>query len=254
MSVAELSEVDGADKAGLSGCNQSQMWSGPRHGGPTTSAVSGGDGGGGGRGHSWMTSDPEKGTTSQGWQLPWTRQTTCYHLVRSRGLRLRSKSFGAALFHSATFKYLQFIYLLGFFFIRNVFITCSEMVALKCPETIITSVSGRGRLQYPQMSCSTRFYMKHSYEQVHCYTFMILPVKIADLDVILAASATAFSNCFTLLSHCTYLFHLRLSFHQLSLYTSKLRSNRILKRKKRAEKCKHLCWLECIYWTDWMIQ
>lgn len=40
MSVAELSEVDGADKAGLSGYNQSQMWSSPRHGGPTTSAVS----------------------------------------------------------------------------------------------------------------------------------------------------------------------------------------------------------------------
>lgn len=50
MSVAELSEVDGADKAGLSGCNQSQMWSGPRHGGPTTSAVSGGEGEGGGEG------------------------------------------------------------------------------------------------------------------------------------------------------------------------------------------------------------
>lgn len=68
-SVAELSEVDGADKAGLSGCNQSQMWSDPRHGGPTTSAVSGGERGGRGRGeggHSWMTSDPEKGTTSQG--------------------------------------------------------------------------------------------------------------------------------------------------------------------------------------------
>lgn len=44
ISVAELSEVDGADKAGLSGCNQSQMWSGPHHGGPTTSAVSGGEG------------------------------------------------------------------------------------------------------------------------------------------------------------------------------------------------------------------
>lgn len=29
VSVAELSEVDGADKAGLSGCNQSQMWSEP---------------------------------------------------------------------------------------------------------------------------------------------------------------------------------------------------------------------------------
>lgn len=35
------SEVRGADKAGLSGRNQSQMWSGPRHGGPTTSALSG---------------------------------------------------------------------------------------------------------------------------------------------------------------------------------------------------------------------
>lgn len=46
MSVAELSKVDGADKAGLSGCNQTQMWSGPRHGGPTTSAASGGDEGG----------------------------------------------------------------------------------------------------------------------------------------------------------------------------------------------------------------
>lgn len=34
-------EVRGADKAGLSGRNQSQMWSGPRHGGPTTSALSG---------------------------------------------------------------------------------------------------------------------------------------------------------------------------------------------------------------------
>lgn len=41
MSVAALGEVDGADKAGLSGRNQSQMWSGPRHGGPTTSAASG---------------------------------------------------------------------------------------------------------------------------------------------------------------------------------------------------------------------
>lgn len=45
--VAELSKVDEADKAGLSGCNQSQMWSGPHHGGPTTSAVSEGGGGGG---------------------------------------------------------------------------------------------------------------------------------------------------------------------------------------------------------------
>lgn len=43
-SGAELSKVDGADKAGLSGRNQCQMWSGPRHGGPTTSAVSGGEG------------------------------------------------------------------------------------------------------------------------------------------------------------------------------------------------------------------
>lgn len=43
MTVAELSKVDGADKAGLSGCNQSQMWSGPRHGGPTTSAASRGE-------------------------------------------------------------------------------------------------------------------------------------------------------------------------------------------------------------------
>lgn len=48
MSIAELSKVDGADKAGLSGCNQSQMWSGPHHGGPTTSALSGGQGKGGG--------------------------------------------------------------------------------------------------------------------------------------------------------------------------------------------------------------
>lgn len=39
-SIAELSKVHAADKAGLSGRNQSQMWSGPRHGGPTTSAVS----------------------------------------------------------------------------------------------------------------------------------------------------------------------------------------------------------------------
>lgn len=45
MSVAALGEVDGADKAGLSGRNQSQMRSGPRHGGPTTSAASGGGGG-----------------------------------------------------------------------------------------------------------------------------------------------------------------------------------------------------------------
>lgn len=44
VSVVELSEVCGADKAGLSGCNQSQMWSGPRHGGPTTSALSRGEG------------------------------------------------------------------------------------------------------------------------------------------------------------------------------------------------------------------
>lgn len=41
MSPAGPSEVRGADKAGLSGHNQSQMWSGPRHGGPTTSALSG---------------------------------------------------------------------------------------------------------------------------------------------------------------------------------------------------------------------
>lgn len=47
-SVAELSEVNGADKAGLSGCNQSQMRSDPRRGGPATSAVSGGEGEGGG--------------------------------------------------------------------------------------------------------------------------------------------------------------------------------------------------------------
>lgn len=40
ISLAELREVDGVDKAGLSGCNQSQMWSSPCHGGPTTSAVS----------------------------------------------------------------------------------------------------------------------------------------------------------------------------------------------------------------------
>lgn len=46
-STAELSKVDGADKAGLSGCNQSQMWLDSRHGGPTTSAISGEGGGGG---------------------------------------------------------------------------------------------------------------------------------------------------------------------------------------------------------------
>lgn len=40
-SAAGPGEVRGADKAGLSGLNQSQMWSGPRHGGPTTSALSG---------------------------------------------------------------------------------------------------------------------------------------------------------------------------------------------------------------------
>lgn len=40
-SAARPGEVRGADKAGLSGPNQSQMWSGPRHGGPTTSALSG---------------------------------------------------------------------------------------------------------------------------------------------------------------------------------------------------------------------
>lgn len=40
ISVAEPSRVDGADKAGLSGRNQSQMWPGPSHGGPTTSAAS----------------------------------------------------------------------------------------------------------------------------------------------------------------------------------------------------------------------
>lgn len=65
MSVAELRKVDGADKAGLSGCNQSQMWSSPHHGGPTTSAVSEGQERGGG-GHSWMTSNLKKGTTSLG--------------------------------------------------------------------------------------------------------------------------------------------------------------------------------------------
>lgn len=37
--------MDGADKAGLSGFNQSQMWSGPRHGGLTASAASGGGNG-----------------------------------------------------------------------------------------------------------------------------------------------------------------------------------------------------------------
>lgn len=41
VSPAGPSEVRWADKAGLSGHNQSQMWSGPRHGGPTTSALSG---------------------------------------------------------------------------------------------------------------------------------------------------------------------------------------------------------------------
>lgn len=44
VSPAGPSEVRGADKAGLSGHNQSQMWSGPRHGGPTASALSGGRG------------------------------------------------------------------------------------------------------------------------------------------------------------------------------------------------------------------
>lgn len=68
VSPAGPSEVRGADKAGLSGPNQSQMWSGPRHGGPTTSALSGvgvcvGRKGWRGRGHSWLTSDPAQGRT-----------------------------------------------------------------------------------------------------------------------------------------------------------------------------------------------
>lgn len=45
-----------------------------------------------GRGHSWLTSDPEQGrTTSQCWQLPWTRQATCYHLSPSHGLQALSR-------------------------------------------------------------------------------------------------------------------------------------------------------------------
>lgn len=48
--------------------------------------------GGWGRGHSWLTSDPAQGrTTSQCWQLPWTRQATCYHLPLSHGLRALSR-------------------------------------------------------------------------------------------------------------------------------------------------------------------
>lgn len=45
-----------------------------------------------GRGHSWLTSDPAQGrTTSQCWQLPWTRQATCYHLPLSQALRALSR-------------------------------------------------------------------------------------------------------------------------------------------------------------------
>lgn len=65
------------------------------------------------RGHSWMTSDPEQGTTSQGWQLPWTRQATCYHLFHSHALRVCLKVCRWFQFGSATLKYTN--WLLHFF-------------------------------------------------------------------------------------------------------------------------------------------
>lgn len=124
MSVAALGEVDGADKAGLSGCNQSQMWSGPRHGGPTTSAASGGGGGReGGEG---------RGGATAGWPLtqsgePRAKADSCH----GRGRRPAIISFTHMVYERAgtfwgepssarlLFKCLQFICCKLFFFLLS---------------------------------------------------------------------------------------------------------------------------------------
>lgn len=230
MSVAELSEVDGADKAGLSGCNQSQMWSGPRHGGPTTSAVSGGEGEGG-RGHSWMTSDPEQGTTSQAWQLPWTRQTTCYHLFHSHGLWVCWNVFRWALFYFEMFTnyLLHFFFFLiwAFFVITKFFVRSFEIVftsqnkkGLKCQEIVITYVH-QHRLQINfSILRNLIWYNKptSTFTDTFIFTCYHLAIILPSYDYF----HTAHINFNWLKGWLFFSF----------LYTSKLKSNAILKMKK----------------------
>lgn len=167
------------------------------------------------------------------------------------------KGFRWALFYTATFNFLELIHYVFLFVqlfcyhkvLHKMLWDCvyfQKQEELKCQEIMITSLH-QCKVQTDEIFswCISRKPQMSSDELIElvlirCIVMsmftvphMILPVRIASLDIILASWAIVFSN-FILPTLC--IFNPDWVFFNF-LYTSKFKSNLILKNKKKTEKC-----------------